>query len=482
MSSFLVRETDELAHLSRISSDFKYFFRHIVEPALYGEQGRFHYSRSFEMLAEYVVAVLEGQIKRLAIAIPPRNAKSQTFSCALPLFEWLSNPHETFVSVSHHSDVLDQFMTSRKAIIDQTDYQRAIDWTLSTNTVDTMRNTSSGHILSMVMEYVTTGLGARTLIIDDPIPASKGRNLKHCNKIRDLFSSTLYSRLDDKANGKIIAVSQRLSEPDMVGFFLEIGYTPLILQAIADEPTTLYFPLSGQEWNRPLGDVLNPAHEPLEVLMEIKENDLDTFLAQYQQCPPLDGTGVVDFHNMAKYDKPEETYQEVIMSVDSAGSTGVKSSNWGITIWGKHTKHGLIYLDLLYAHAKKYEYPEGKKKLDELYELYDVDRMFIENKSTGIALIPTYKLEGKQVLAIEACKSKDERVLAAAPFINNGRLRVPDTNKLPFTEPWYKYYGYEMRSIGVGKTRDLVDSTTQIVIHFSGKLFNSKAFYRIGNK
>ncbi len=476
---FLQRESDELAHLDRVSSDFKYFFRHIVEPALYGQQGTFKYSRSFELMAEYVIAVLEGDIKRLAVSIPPRNAKSQVWSCAMPLFEWLTNPPETFISVSHHDDVLNQFMASRQAIFDQTDYQRSIDWQLKTNTKDTMRNTSSGHILSMVMEFVVTGLGGNIMIVDDPIPASKADNVKHCNKIWGLYTSTLFSRLNDKLNGKIVVVSQRLSEADVIGHVQEVGYTPLVLQAIADEPTTLIFPLTGQEWHRDVGDVLNPEHEPLEILLEMKTNDEDTFLAQWQQKPPVEGSGVIAFKEIAKYDKPEEEYQEIILSIDSAGSTGVKSSNWGMTVWGKFLKNGFTYLDLLYAHANKYDYPSGKKKADEIIDTYEVDRVFIENKSTGIALIPVYKQEGKQVVAIEAIKSKDERAMAAAPFINQGRVRVPDTDLLPFTERWYQYWAYEIRGFPNAKTRDLLDSSTQVINYYSGKSFNARNFYRV---
>jgi predicted phage terminase large subunit-like protein len=317
------------------------------------------------------------------------------------------------------------------------------------------------------------------LIVDDPMPASKRKNLKHCEKIWDLYVDTLLSRLNDKANGKIVVISQRLCEADVVGHVVDSGYELLKLQSIADEPTTLHFPLSGQVWERPIGDVLNPALESHEVLTGIRAESEDTFQTQYQQNTKADGSGMIRYDLIGTYDKPLEDYKSIILSIDSAGSVGKNSSNWGLTVFGLHQINGLNNLDLLYSFAKKMEYPEGEKKIRELEELYNVTRLFIENKSTGIALIPTFKAEGKNVEIITPVKSKDDRAMSAAPFINSGRLRVPNDDLLPHTFSWMKYWKYEISGFPNAKTRDLLDSTTQVVNHFTNVKLNAAAFYRI---
>lgn len=477
---FLIREKDELTHLQRLTTDFKYFFFHICVEQMYGDKNIWKPSRGFEIMSEYCVALLEGEIKRLAISIPPRMGKSQLFSTALPMFEWLSKPEGKFISVAHHEDLLKQFAGDRKLIFNHLDYQRCIDWVLETSTVDTMRNSGSGHCLSMTSEHIVTGLGGDCILVDDPIPAAKARSLTHCDKIWSNYTGALYSRLNDKKSGKIGVISQRVSEADIIGRVTDIGYTTLVLQAISDEPTTLIFPLSGKTWEREKGDVLNPDLEPLEVLLEMKAQDEFTFQAQYQQKPLVDGGGLINIKQLRTYDKPQEIYKEIIISVDSAASVSSKSANWGITVFGNYIDNGISCLDLLYCHAKKYEYPEGLAKVKEIGGLYGVSWYFVENRSTGLAIIPTLINEGKRVESIEAVRSKEDRFLSAVPYINSGRFRVPNTDNLPFTEGWLINFKYELLGWPHAKTRDLVDSTTQVINYYLGHNLNIKAFYRLG--
>jgi phage terminase large subunit-like protein len=375
---------------------------------------------------------------------------------------------------------LTHFQTGRQSIFNNTDYQKIIDWVLTTNTKGELYNNSSGHILSMVLDFVKTGLGAANLLVDDPIPARNSDNLKACYKAWKLFTKTLLSRLNNKETGNICVVSQRLCETDIVGHVIEAGYTTLTLQAIADEPQVIVYPLSGIEWFRDKGDILNPALESLETLMEIKRTDEDTFNSQYQQRPSATKGGVIDSKNFGKYLQPQDRYQEIVLSVDSASSLSDKAANWGLTIWGKYQVHGFNHLDLLYSVAQKYDYVGGLEKIRQLIKDKGVTLTLIENKSTGLALIPQLKSEGYNVGLIQPVKSKQDRGNSAAPFCNSGRLLIPDTSHLPFTERWLSLFIYEMDGFGSGARKcDLFDSTTQVVNYYNSGGFNVRNFYRL---
>jgi hypothetical protein len=478
--SYTIREKSDLKHYQRLKSDFKYFFIHLAAPIALGEFGLFKPSRGFEVMAEYGVAMLEGEIKRLAISIPPRNAKSLIFSTALPLWQWLSHSNDTFISVAHHDSLLHQFQSGRQGIFNSLEYQNSIDWQVTTNTKDTLRNTAGGHMLSMVLTHVVTGLGGNNLIVDDPIPARDSGNIKACEKAWDLYTGTLLSRLNDKKEGKICVVSQRLCDADIIGHVTDAGYTALTLQAIADEPQTIIFPLSGLVWEREKGDVLNPDYEPLEVLMEIKRTDEKMFQAQYQQRPTAIKGSFINTDNLGRFKAPRGSYQDVIISVDSAASTTRFAANWGITVFGKYMENGLNCLDLLYCHANKYEYPEGLAKIKQLGKQFEATKYMIENKSTGLAIIPTLKQEGFDVIQIEPIKSKEDRTISAIPFLHQGRLRVPDTSMLPFTERWLSIFLYELDSFGGGaRSKDILDSTTQCINFYSNNSFNPRNFFRL---
>ena len=112
-------------------------------------------------------------------------------------------------------------------------------------------------------------------------------------KVKEFYDNTLYSRLDDKVNGAIVIVMQRLHEDDLVGHVLEKeDWEVLTIPAIAVEDMTYQLgPRPEQIYSRQAGDLLHPDREPLEVLERIRRNlGSLNFSAQYQQNPmPAEG-------------------------------------------------------------------------------------------------------------------------------------------------------------------------------------------------
>lgn len=479
--AYTIREIEEVKHLSRLKHDFKYFFAQLVIPAILGDGATSHYyfCRAFELQADYAVAVLSGDIKRLSVEIAPRNSKSLIWSVALPMWEWLTNPSHKFLSVSHHDEVLKQFHADRKLVFSHPDYARVIDWGMETNTTDTFRNNKGGFILSMVLSHIVTGLGGETIIVDDPVPAKEKDNLAFLKKVWKSYTGTLMSRLNDKKEGRIIVVSQRLAEGDVSDNVVRAGYKQLKIQSIQRIEESFIFPISKDVWIRPAGDVMNPDYEPLEVLLELKALDPDSFEAQYQQEPPVEGDGTIECHRIQKYKAPREEYLRIILSADTASSVGAKSANWGLTIWGLYHEGGKVCFDLIYAHAKKYEYPEGKRKVISLAEQYNVTEFLIENRSTGVALIPELRQMKQIVHDITPTKDKVSRALSVAHVFNSGRVRIPDVVALPFTEGWLSNWILEIKGFPITTKRDLLDSSTQMLAFLGGVKTNIGSFYRL---
>ena len=68
-----------------------------------------------------------------------------------------------------------------------------------------------------------TGRGADMMIIDDPQKADDALSESSRKATHTWFDNTLLSRLNDKRDGAIIIVSQRLHQDDLVGHVLEQG-------------------------------------------------------------------------------------------------------------------------------------------------------------------------------------------------------------------------------------------------------------------
>jgi hypothetical protein len=81
-------------------------------------------------------------------------------------------------------------------------------------------------------EGILTGRGADFLIIDDRLKALSETERQNVN---NWFDHTLLTRLNDKREGRIIVIMQRLHEDDLVGHLLgDEGWRVLRFPAIAD--------------------------------------------------------------------------------------------------------------------------------------------------------------------------------------------------------------------------------------------------------
>src|SRR5262245_319775 len=62
-----------------------------------------------------------------------------------------------------------------------------------------------------------TGRGADVIILDDVIKAEDAQSEKLRRAVNEWYGTTLVSRLNDKENGAIVLVMQRLHEDDLAG-------------------------------------------------------------------------------------------------------------------------------------------------------------------------------------------------------------------------------------------------------------------------
>ena len=129
-----------------------------------------------------------------------------------------------------------------------------------------MVTTLNGFRLGTSVDGALTGRGADIIVIDDPIAALAARYQKAREHVRLWYFNTLLSRLDDKRNGAIVLVMQRLHEDDLAGVLLRGSdeWTVLSLPAIAERDEHSIG--NGQFHCRRAGDVLHPEREPRNAL------------------------------------------------------------------------------------------------------------------------------------------------------------------------------------------------------------------------
>jgi len=202
--------------------------------------------------------------------------------------------------------------------------------------------TRQGFRLSTSVGGVLTGRGADFIVIDDPLKPDEALSDTTRKAVNDWFDHTLYSRLNDKRNGCIILIMQRLHQDDLVGHVLGVEPWKVIrLPAIAEEHEThlIQTPYGTRPVQRRAGESLHPEREPLEVLNHLREAQGEyNFSGQYQQAPAPLGGGLVKaewFKTYTANELPDAKFEMVLQSWDTANkptelSDYSVSSTWGV--------------------------------------------------------------------------------------------------------------------------------------------------------
>lgn len=185
-----------------------------------------------EAIAEHLQAVVDGDIKRLIINIPPRCAKSSLCSVAFPAWTWAqpwisptSGPGVQFLFASYGRDLALRDSTACRRVIDSPLYQRlwGDTYTLTDdqNTKTRFDTNRNGSRLATSVGSALTGEGGNIIVVDDPNNAQEAHSEAKIIETIEWWDSALSTRLNDPKSGAFVIIQQRLSEQDLTGHVLE---------------------------------------------------------------------------------------------------------------------------------------------------------------------------------------------------------------------------------------------------------------------
>ncbi len=223
-----------------LRKDFKTFARFTFSQL--NPQSEFVDSSYLSLLAAKVEACVEGRCKRLMICLPPRSLKSIMVSVALPAWLLGLQPHRQIICASYGQDLADKHARDTRAVMLSPSYRHIFNTRLSTKrlSVNDFMTTEGGFRMATSVGGVLTGRGGDFLIIDDPLKPDDAYSDTQRSSVNRWFESTLLSRLNNKQDGVIIVVMQRLHQDDLIGHLLEKGGWELLkLPAIAEEEERL---------------------------------------------------------------------------------------------------------------------------------------------------------------------------------------------------------------------------------------------------
>ena len=185
--------------------------------------------------------------------------------------------------------------------------------------------------------------------------------------------------------------------------------------------------------------------EQLEALFEIIGNTwgkLDFLLHSIAYAPKEDLQGRVT----------DCSRQGFLTAMDISCYSFTFSDYSVCTTWGITSDHKIVLLDVF---REKLEFPELKKRFEELAEEFNPTYIAVEDKMSGTALYQELWNEGiMNIHPIVPKADKEIRIAVHAPKFEQGRVYLPKQAK------WLDAYVYELTTFPGAKYDDQVDSTS----------------------
>ena len=311
------------------------------------------------------------------------------------------------------------------------------------------------------------------IIIDDPLKANDAYSQAKRDSCNEWYTGTAVTRLNNKNEGAIVIVGQRLHTDDLIGHVMSTGgaYAWEIreLAAIAQEDGDAPTSETTRHYYRK-GDVLSPARESLEVLENLRRMiGHEQFSAQYLQMPVPPGGVTFKRDWVRRYETTPrlESGDYILQSWDTASKDGLKN-DWSVcTTW---LVHGGLYF-LLDVFRRRCQYPDLKAAAIALGKQFLPRIVLVENASLGPALASELRLSGLNVKEVSVKEGKEVRAKVQSAKFEGGRVHIP------LRASFLRDYEDELFAFPGGHHDDQVDSTVQALAYEHRVSTTTTTFY-----
>jgi predicted phage terminase large subunit-like protein len=471
----------------------------------YIDPAPFAHGWPIEAVAEHLQAVVDGEIKRLIINIPPRCAKSSLTSVAFPAFTWAqrrksdtSGPGVQFLHASYSQILTLRDSTKCRRLIESPWYQGLwgdrFHLMADQNTKSRFDNDKGGSRLSTSVGSSLTGEGGNIIVVDDPNAAQEAHSEATIATTIEWWDGALSTRLNNAKTGAFVVIQQRLGEEDLTGHILskEVGeWTHLCLPMRFEPERSFMTSIGWEDPRKEAGELLWPERfGEREVVSLERQMGPWTSAGQLQQRPEPKGGGVIKREWWQLWEREKFPPLDYVMaSLDTAYTTKTENDYSAMTVWGVFSggNQGAIanrvigrdsetismikrtYTEehpkvmMMFAWQERLELHELVLKVSQTMKDYKVDKILIENKAAGISTAQEIRrLYGHEDFAVQLVdpKSQDKlsRLYSVQHLFAEGLIYAPDRT-------WADQVITQVSTFPKGKHDDLVDTVSMALRH-----------------
>ena len=282
-------------------------------------------------LVQALQRVVDGELKRLMVFMPPRHGKSEIVSRLFSAYYLYCHPEKWVGIVSYASDLAYGF--SRNARSNYVRSGQELDRSAWASKL--WVTGKGGGLWAAGVGGQVTGKGFHLGIIDDPI---KGREQADSEAIRlkaqNFYDSDFYTRQEPDA--AIVLVNTRWHDEDLSGWLLsqekdedvEPEHWHIIsMPAIKEVPLPFPATCTVEPDDRRIGEALCPQRYDVAKLNKIRSRKPDSFQALYQQNPVTEGGNIfkaIWWDNRNRYGAEPVKIESRAIFLDTA----IKDEEW----------------------------------------------------------------------------------------------------------------------------------------------------------
>lgn len=438
-----------------------------------------------DAMVEHLEAVTRGQIKKLAINVPPGSSKTLTVQVFWPAWEWITDQHPggfrpdlRYIFATYQLALAGNKALLFARLVQSPWYQRLFGerWQADRKQWGQIMlgNVQGGWRLATSVEGAATGQHADRKVGDDLVKPQDilkgpaGGTKVALESAWTFWSQTMSSR-NTGPNTAEVLMMQRLHELDPVG---RIGDDPSWVKLCIPqrfEPkhpvaraTVLARDAAGEPiktWSDPRtveGELMCPERFP-EDGVRTAELTLGPigFAAQHQQRPTPAG-GAIYKREHFKFWQAMPREGQWVISVDATFKELQSSDYVAIHVWCCVLPNFYL-IDRVHEQIDVLDTCQAIKTMRGKYAL--IREIWIEDKANGPAAAQILRREIPGIELINPLGGKVARANASAVYHRTGNVYVPD----PARAPWVHDYIAEHLQFPMGPHDDDVDAQSQAI-------------------
>ncbi|WP_341752886.1 MULTISPECIES: phage terminase large subunit [unclassified Candidatus Tisiphia] len=411
-----------------------------------------------ELIAEYLQAVQNGDIKRLIINMPPRSLKSVCIGVAWPAWILGHDPTKRIMSASYSQVLSVKHSLDCRLILTSDWYQQIFLKTILSkkhNQKSKFLTNNNGFRFATSVGGSATGEGGDILIIDDPHNPTQINSPKMRKRVIEWFEQTFVTRLNNKNTGAIVLVMQRLHEEDLSGHLLANSNCWHHLKIPAMAKREQIFSINKYKYQYVTGDILHSFRDNSDYLIKLEQEiGVHNYAAQYLQEPISNNCILLNIEDISFYETIPKKFDYFVQSWDTAIKISENADYSVCTSWGILDKK--YYLVSMFR--QKVTYPELKGQVEKLAKKYCPRYILIEDKASGQQVIQDLRLDG--IVNIVAIKPRLDKITRFSSVL---ALFQSTAVVLPKQSAFNTILLNELLNFPHCKNDDIVDSVSQFL-------------------